>query len=304
MQTRSTYQHLSSLFILFLMSQVALFGSGTPTKSTSGIIESFAINFDLVNGLIVLEASVDHIKGKYILDTGCSFIAVDGPQGKGDIELSSTEFAETASETSLANFELGNISMQNIDALAFDMKKIEAIVGTDIDGLIGTQVMEDHNILIDYTEMKVYFIGEDSPHLDINALSHTIVKSAMTTHSEKSFIEVQIQNESYTLLLDSGANISVLHKGMKKLLRSTHQKNNVSPIVDDFTLDELSINRVKVSNLGVIYRDLSLIQSDTGHDQIDGILSLSSLDVDKVLFDYRSGQVIFFWAHDDIVALK
>jgi len=304
MQTKRIYQLFSSLIMSILMGQVGLLGSDSPGKYINNGTESFSINFDLVNGLILLEASVDHIRGKYILDTGCSFIAIDGVEGKGDIELSSTEFSATASETNLAKFELGGIKLENIEALEFDMKKIEAIVGTDIDGLIGTQAMMNYNILIDYTEMKVSFLGDQSPQLNINSLSHTIIKSAMTTHDNQSSIDVQIQDQSYTLLLDSGANISVFDYSYKKSLKHLHQKNKSSIVADDYIIEELSLNRVTIKDMAVLYRDLSLLQDNRSGQKIDGILSLTSLDADKVLFDYTNSQVIFFWAHEDIAAVE
>jgi len=289
MQTKDTYKLIIVIISLLMIDSFSALAESKP-------VNSFSINFELVNGLILLEATVDHKKGKYILDTGCSFIAVDGIADEQQIELSSTEFTETASETNLAVFELGSIKRQDVSAMTFDMQNIEALVQTDIDGLIGTQAIEDYDIMIDYAEKKVYFLGKESFRPDIDAASYTIMKTSMHTVEDKSYIDVMVQDESYTLLLDSGANISVMDSRLETRLQDAHQPNTLSVMADDYTLQELKMDLIKIEQLGIIYRDLSMVQSTK---PIDGILSLTSLGIDKVIFDYSSGQVIFFWAKHD-----
>lgn len=262
--------------------------------------ENFSIDFELINGLIVIEASVNSKKGNFILDTGCSFLAVAGKHSNGSIDLVTTDFQVKASEVNIDKFELGLIQEIGVQAVQFNMDKINQLVDRDIDGLIGTQIISDYNLMIDYNQNKVVFISDRAELNSFDPFEFVITKSQIKHNGDQSFIDVQIGGEQLNMLLDSGANISVLDLKWQDQFKALSKRNNNSSISNDFTIHQSSINNVSITDLGVVYRDLSSVQ---GSMPYDGILSLSSLNVDKVLFDYQQNQVIFFWTKGDITSL-
>jgi len=70
--------------------------------------------------------------------------------------------------------------------------------------------------------------------------------------------------------------------------------------MDDYTIKQSSIGKVTIADLGLIYRDLGEVQDGSN---FDGILSLSSLNADKILFDNKRNQVFFFWTRDKLASV-
>jgi len=92
---------ISCLFFIFGVSQLGY--------SNSSPVSHFTIDFELVNGLIVVEATINSKKGSYILDTGFSFLAVEGDPTRPSMTMATTEFNISASEVKVENFEFGRI---------------------------------------------------------------------------------------------------------------------------------------------------------------------------------------------------
>ena len=188
--------------------------------------------------------------------------------------------------------------LSSIDAVQFDMNKIKQLVNRDIDGLIGTQIISDYNLMIDYDHNKVVFISDRSDLKVFDPSAYIISKAPIVINDGKSFIQMNIAGHKLNMLMDSGANISVLDQKWSKRLRV--QQNLTSQMQDDFIIQQSSVNNVSISNLGITYRNLEGFQNESNYD---GILSLSSLNADKVIFDYKRNQVIFFWKTEDFASL-
>ena len=291
-QSKSTYYILIiSVLLNSLWSTLA--ANNTP-------VDNFSVDFTLVNGLIILEASVDSKKGNYILDTGCSFIALnEDAHQEGDIFIESSDFDAHASATEIQEFTFGNIKKEQLQAVKFDMAPIEQALGIVIDGVIGTEVTVGYNVLIDYELNKVSFISNRSTANLMDVFDYTVSKAKLSNHLNQSFITIDIQGESLTMLLDSGANISVLDQQFKKRFDSL-QRSFGKTSTDDFTIDSVHLANVSIDQFSVMYTDLSKFQDELS---FDGILSLSAINASKMLFDFDKGQVYFFWNTSDVASL-
>lgn len=272
------------------------------TLSASDVIKSnFSIDFELSNGLIIIEASIDSKKGSYILDTGCSFLAIHGQVQSNDIQLISSEFRTGAQEVEVDYFQFGNITERQIEAVQFDMKAISDVTQRHIDGVIGTQLFSQYNIMIDYEASKVFFFS-GQPDLDrSDLLNYSITKSKITRSHNQAYVNMNIAGQSMKMLLDSGANVSVVDQKWFESLSKNQLVNTNSTLPDDFIVDESTLSHVRIKELTILYRDLANLHQDTS---FDGILSLSSLNAGKIIFDMQGDQVIFFWRTDSVAGLE
>ncbi len=292
-QRKSTYYILIiSVLLNSLWSTLA--ANNTP-------VDNFSVDFTLVNGLIILEATVNSKKGNYILDTGCSFIALNEESNQeGDIYIESSDFNARASSTEIQEFTFGNIKKEQLKAVKFDMTPIEQALGMLIDGVIGTEVTVGYSVLIDYELNKVSFISNRSTANLMDVFEYTVSKAKFSNYQNQSFVTIEIQGEKLTMLLDSGANISVLDQQFKKRFDAMQQSNGKTS-TNDFTLDNINLANVSIDQFSFMYTDLSKFQDEIS---FDGILSLSTINASKMLFDFDKGQVYFFWDTTDVVSLN
>jgi len=250
---------------------------------------------------MIIEASIDSKKGSYILDTGCSFLAIHGQVQTNDIQLVSSEFGTSAQEIEVNHFQFGNISEQHIDAVQFDMKAISDLTQKHIDGVIGTQLFDQYNIMIDYEASKVFFFS-GRPDLDrSDLLNYSITKSKITKSHNQAYVNMDIAGQSMKMLLDSGANVSVVDQKWYLRLSKNQLENTNSSLPDDFIIDQSTLSHVRLEELTILYRDLARLHTETS---FDGILSLSSLNAGKIIFDMQRDQVIFFWRTDSVASLE
>lgn len=269
-------------------------------NASDAVKYNFSIDFELSNGLMIIEASIDAKKGNYILDTGCSFLAIHGQVQTRDAMLISSEFETSAQEIEVNQFQLGNITEQHVEAVRFDMKAISNLTQRHIDGVIGTQLFSEYNVMIDYETNKVFFFAEQPDLNPSDFLNYSITKSKMTKSHNQAFVNMDIAGQSMNMLLDTGANISVVDQKWFSALSDHQVANSTSAITDDFIVDKSILSHVSIEDLTILYRDLGLLQNETS---FDGILSLSSLNASKIMFDFQRDQVIFFWSTDSMASL-
>jgi len=180
------------------------------------------------------------------------------------------------------------------------MDKINQLVNRNIDGLIGTQIIGDYTLMVDYKQNKVVFISDGSELEVIDPIDYAITRAPVTVKDNKSFLRMSIAGQELNMLLDSGANISVLDHKWFEYFQQEQQQNTDSQLMDDYTIKQSSIGKVTIADLGLIYRDLGEVQDGSN---FDGILSLSSLNADKILFDNKRNQVFFFWTRDKLASV-
>jgi len=292
-QSKWTYIIFFTSILLNLLA-VSLVANNKPA-------DNFSIDFRLVNGLIILEASVDSKKGNFILDTGCSFVALNEEHQEGDIVIKSSDFDVLGSSTEIQEFAFGNITHENFEVVQFDMTTIEQSIGMVIDGVIGTEVTAGYNVMIDYELLKISFISDRSKLNLLDFAKYSVSKTKMFNHLNQSFVVIEIGAESFTMLLDSGANITVLDKKFKQQLESIQYLNTDIKDDNNFTLKEVRFASASINKLAVKYDDLSKFQDEFA---FDGIISLSAINASKMLLDYDKEQMYFFWDINYIASIK
>jgi len=92
--------------LLIISCLLFIFGVSPLVYSNSSPASHFTIDFELVNGLILVEATINSKKGSYILDTGFSFLAVEGDPKRPSMTMATTEFNMSASEIWIKSINL------------------------------------------------------------------------------------------------------------------------------------------------------------------------------------------------------
>ncbi len=242
---------------------------------------SITLEFELVDGLIVVQASKDGHAGNYILDTGAPHLMVNQKVEMEDFQLWTVKGSQKGEKIDITTFEYGSILRQDIEAWAMDLTYIEDVIGRPIAGILGHDLLKEYSIEIDYQKNEIILIVDRSAYT-VSSTDYNITSMSISSYADHlPIVELDIEGVTKKLVFDTGAAVSVLDQSDMEL--------NTSKTI--------SINNIKIESAPFCSKDLSELTAKS-HTTVDGILSVSSLDAAKVLIDHSSERIFLFWSKE------
>jgi hypothetical protein len=254
-------------------------GNLTATTTVSSIIK-----FDFVEGLILIRASTNGQEGNFILDTGSPCLLVNKKVKKATIKLWTAHGDAKGESIEIRNFKFGHIEKINVSGWGMDLDFVEDLLGRPIAGIIGTELLKNYKLLIDFEQMEIHLIPLNVKTLDLK--SHQYVVSTLpiiNSSGQLPIVKMNIDNRQGFFAFDTGAAISVI--------------NNPAAAYDNTTpmLKDVNFNKVQVRNMSFVERPMSGFNEDS-EVALDGIISVSSLNASKVIIDPSAGRIHLFWS--------
>lgn len=254
-------------------------------KDKEEVLVNVTLQFELVDGLIVVQASKDGLPGNYIFDTGAPRLMVNQKVDDEDFHLWTVKGSQKGEKIDVSTFEYGTILAQDVEAWAMDLTYLEEMIGRPVAGILGHNLLKGYSVEIDYQLNEISFI------IDRNAYKNSTDNYEITSLSISSYadhlpiVELKIDGEIKKLVFDTGAAISVL------------DQVDATQSIQLYASMPITINHIKIDNAPFCVKDISELTSKPG-SEIDGILSVSSLDAAKVLIDHNSKRVFLFWTKE------
>ncbi len=276
--------------------------------------KSETMSFKLINNLIILPVKINNQEFNFILDTGVSKSLLFNIKSNDSIQLNQTEkitikglgkgkyFEALKSKNNL--FRLKNIVSPNFELYLILNEKFDfsSRMGIDIYGLIGTDLIKDFVIEINYTRKKIKFTKQKY---------YTYKKCKKCSEfdlffqNRKPYIEsyISISNGSLLpvkLLIDSGAGESLW------LLKESHQKITVpNKHSKEFLgkglsgnifgkkakLNDFKMGDFKLSNFVVSYPDSASVFHLNKNIKRNGTLGSEILKRFHVILDYNNKRI-------------
>lgn len=125
------------------------------------------VNFEFVNGKIIIPVVINNITYRFLLDTGASNLiskkltTILNPKFQNKIEVSDANENKTSMNiVELPNLTIGNINFKNTVALSSDDEKNLVFDCFNIDGFIGSNLLRNSIIQIDINK-KILTITND-----------------------------------------------------------------------------------------------------------------------------------------------
>lgn len=245
---------------------------------------AYKLSFFEQNGLILINAQVDGTQGVFILDTGASDVIINGAVTHPTEMLNAIGEELPTQEIKISELQIGPITKLEFNGLRVDLSHIEKIIGIPVSGLVGIDIFNGHGIMIDYESMQISVVNTGADlSTDITTAYAVIMQDIVIEGNHLPMIEVTVDGKKLNAGLDSGANISVLNT------------NSTQSITNNLTfIPQLHIGNASVQDLPYIQSDMSEINSQREND-LDMILSLSSLNASKILIDLNKNRVFFCW---------
>lgn len=175
----------------------------------------------VVGNLFLVEtAQVDGRVRRFLVDTGSSVCYVSADAAKSlalrerderTVQVATADgSALTLPAVTLRRLQIGSRAFERVPAAVYDFSDLSAHLGLTIDGLLAFPLFRDHLLTLDYPRAKLVvaprpLTPEDSPQAT-NALMNAR-SSTFTFNNEQRvpFIPVQMGNESFSVLIDSGS---------------------------------------------------------------------------------------------------
>jgi predicted aspartyl protease len=275
---------------------------------------SFVLPFSRAGNLILIQAKADSIEGNFILDTGCPHLVLNHtyfrhyPISEAAEErtgITGSEFS--ASSVLIREFSLGGMRYDRIKADLANLGNIENTKGVRILGLIGMQLLNRFELILDYDKNLIYF------HLisrkEASVYSHAMLKDTSVYNvipiemiDQRIMIRGELSGKKIRLIIDSGAETNMLDSRLPskifenvtitgKLKLSGAGDTKIEVLRGD--LNALKIGNESFESMPVLIANLEKTCFSYG-GCVDGILGFDFLSLRKLGFNFVTGKM-YIW---------
>lgn len=277
---------------------------------------SYAINqttivpFQFGGKLIVVQAEVWGQKGNFILDTGAHGLILnknyfDTEHGEW-LEVNGANSSSQIFAVQGCNLKIGEQEWRSQAGYIKDLSYLEVKNNLKILGLIGGALFDKHILTIDLRNQKLE-ITRQKKKVDKEAYlsrqADDIEVLPLGLKGNIPFFEVQIDGNTLSLGLDTGAEVNILDgswyqkfsKNGRQLkprnIRGVNGQVQKAPCV---LLEKVRVSTVALQSMLTVFSSMSNINLYGSRDKIDGILGFEFLKQFKVGINYRNRELYLF----------
>ncbi|MFK8006602.1 MAG: retropepsin-like aspartic protease [Saprospiraceae bacterium] len=263
-----------------------------------GVIQS---DFELVGGLIFLNADLEGESHPFILDTGSPHLLLNSSlskKNKNGFEISGVGGKKRVKKLYKVNFDWQGINVKRESSYAVNLGNIARIKKRDFAGLISYDQVKRKELLIDYEKEKVFLISKSNKTFFENYDKSDKIWFRMVGHIP--VVKVKIGNKRYYFGIDTGAEINVIDKRLRKRLPKDMVASDFLGLIMGGDNKKIEVNHIQVKEMKVgksyyknqpfAFADLSFLQGEDGI-QLDGLLGYPFLKEALFSINYRKKQL-------------
>lgn len=167
-----------------------------------------AVSFELVRGIVIVQAEKDGVIGNFILDTGSPMMILNDPQIEGSGFQANTLHGSLSGAWKTCDLAWAGVRKFNVNALAMDISHLEYLTGQPLMGLIGYEFFGDFDLLLDFEKKKAVLANRGFAEKVEGWTMKT--KLPLTMEGHIPVIEAKIGDASFRFGLDTGAGTNLL----------------------------------------------------------------------------------------------
>ena len=291
--------------LLYAQNEIAIFyaNSASPSVSAEGADAITIAPFELLNGMIIVKASVNGQVGSYVLDTGSPGIVINSKQhSKGSgYQATSVGGSLEIGEIDVQQFNWGIIRIENLNGFTIDISHLEKATGIELAGLIGYEVFKEYELLIDYPNgvVKIY----DAKNGETFRQGTGVQEIHFEMNGHVPVIPVKVGHKKAYLGLDSGAEVNLLDDHYYKMLKKSYLRNKGKEVVIGLDqkkqfaitayLTSSQIKKLDLPDMKFLFMDLAVLGNAT-EVRMDGLLGFPFFQKHAVSINYLEGKV-YIW---------
>lgn len=242
------------------------------------------IPVEIVNGIILLKASIDGIDGHVALDTGAMKTCLNKvhfPDLSGkerEVYKFDNEIKENSAVEGICTIQCHEWSLPKTSVLLFDMSYVEKPLRKmnphlKFLGVIGIDHIKKHRLFLDY-ENSYIALDEEAP----KGLSYFGMNSDILP-----IIEIEVFDQMHPFVLDTGANTCLLDKSLNTdALKTIDETNGIVQIP-------------KIIAFGCEYHDVTAvihnIDDIRSKVSVSGVIGYQVLSNRISFFDFDKGRI-------------
>ncbi len=258
--------------------------------------------FELVRGMVVVQAELDGKRAKFILDTGSPMMILNEQDDNAKAIQASTLHGGMAGDwKTIESFSWAGVRKFELPALTTDIGALEMVTNRPIAGLIGYKFMEDFDLLIDFENLLITLVPHGKPAVMKGWMLKTQIPFTMAGHLP--VIEAKIGDKVLRFGLDTGANTNMLD--LQKSFEL--EQELVTPVNNAGVLGmsggsnrtyagdvvETTIGGLNFWNMRFVFSDISHLQNLVTNG-VDGLLGFPFFKSGKFSINY-STKMMSIW---------
>lgn len=270
------------------------------------------IPFKLAGHLIIVQAEVAGQSGNFILDTGSSKLILNarhyegGQTIQGLTGIGMTGEVEDLRAATIRDLAIDALQYPRLEADIIDLNHIERKKNIRLLGLLGYNVVENFELMIDFQlkQLTLTTLDRKGNRLDTLAFYEQPTDSLSVTRDQHFLvISGEVAGEKLKLGLDSGAELNLLHNRVKRDILDHFKISQRTHLTGMSGEEELEVIA------GKLYRFRSGQQRCSGmrtlltnmhtfnrayRTRLDGLIGYEFLCVRRTLINYKKKKMYFF----------
>ncbi len=263
--------------------------------------KSILTKFELVRGIILVEAEIDGKVANFILDTGSPMMILNEKAAEDAGLQANTLQGSLAGEWKQINtFAWAGVRKFNMKALSLDISHLEFMTEKPIKGLIGYDFFADFDLMLDFENRLVMLV----PHGKVGVEKRKLTAELpFELEGHIPVIEANIGDVPLRLGLDTGAGTNLLDLNLKnkiapRLMVPVKNASVVGLSAGANTIFAANILETTVAdkhypNMQYVFSDLSSLKN-LADNEVDGLLGFPFFESQKLTINYGR-KVIYFW---------
>ena len=274
--------------------------SSTSEHSTiAATISNTTVPFTMIEGMMVVEAYVNEVKGNFIIDTGAPTLVLNEQpinsaqhNGRGISEGLATD------EISVSAFSWSSIQKKNLPAFKVDISHLEKVSGTELAGIIGYDILKDISLFVNYSSQTVQLRPTSQ-----KPTRQPIAVIPFTMQGHLPVIKVKIGKKRLHLALDTASESNILdQKFLKKIdpklivAVRAGEMQGVDQKIKQVTIATISGTNVKdrdLADMNYLFTDLSHLKAES-HIYIDGLLGYPFFKQGQISINYKERKLYVY----------
>lgn len=289
---------------IFCQHAVSLLNTQLKTlENKAYVIENKArIPFEVVRGMMHVEAELDGQKGRFILDSGAPVLIINQKIDQGEaIKAYSISNSFSIDNLKVNSFNWAGLEYTNLEALALDLSHFSKAAKKEIRGIIGYNTLQDYEVFIDFEQQELSLLTNQE--FSQRHLTKPLLSVAMVLHGHLPVIEVKIGEKVLNFGLDTGAAVNLIDAKLFEEISDywlTDVKWEEVQGVDQAIqkvkaakIEGFSISEQELDAMKFLTTDFSTINADTDL-QIDGLLGYPFFKQLKCSLNYQNEELLIW----------
>lgn len=261
------------------------------------------IPFELNDGKVYVNAKLNGVQGKYILDTGAPGIVINSDRKEKTAEKGKGVTGDFSfAETTVEQFEWAGMRIENSRALVLDISHLEEGKESNLAGLIGYDILKKAEVLFDYPNRRIIMYKDRKSSWHKGSKPQSVIDFEMLDHLP--VIKSKIGKKTVHLGIDCGAQSNILDtEVMKKVSASLVTKSKKERLVGlnkterkgvAVWLESTSVGKEEVGEMKYVLSDFKGFETENG-TELNGLLGFPFFEQAVFSINYKKRK-IYIWS--------